>query len=102
MATQPHKEPYTFMCTCDPFKEPDEDSGEDSDEDAGDADESPATKDGPRKKPHGEHCHCGETAASVPSHPFTLTRAGIARHHMVADMMNLRNPDAFGMHTFND
>lgn len=108
---------YEFMCICDPFnksydeEEEEDDEDEDDDEEEGDDDDgneenqnSRSKGKGPAKQAcdRGETCPCGKPSSSLPSHPYTLTRAGMAKHGTAGDMMNLRNPDEFAMYTYND
>lgn len=101
-AVQDPARAYEFMCVCDPFKGGDnaydDDSEPDDDSDASDEGEEPNRQ----SCDNGKACPCGKSAALLPSHPYTMTRAGLARYHMAGDMMNLRDPDTFAMHTFND
>jgi len=89
------------MCVCNPLQGGDEYDGEDAADD--DSDASDETEE-PNKQScdQGKTCPCGKSAASLPTHPYTMTRAGLARYRMAGNMMNLRNPDTFAMYTFND
>ncbi|KAI9151852.1 hypothetical protein HJFPF1_09063 [Paramyrothecium foliicola] len=90
---------YEFMCVCNPAQNEEEDDDDDEeDEDSSGADNIN------EKQPcdNGDKCPCGKTAASIPDHPYVVSRAGLRRHRMAGDMMDLRIPDAFAMYTFND
>jgi hypothetical protein len=112
---------YTFMCVCNPLVDDDEEEEgeeEDDDEHSSVIDEWSEDEHGsdPEDKPEkkkkklpksgpcdgGKTCPCTKTSAELPDYPFTFTRAGIGRHHAASDMMDMRNPDAMGMYTFND
>ncbi|KAH7118260.1 hypothetical protein B0J13DRAFT_652218 [Dactylonectria estremocensis] len=54
------------------------------------------------KHDKGRTCPCNKQFSELPSHPYTISKAGLARNHCAANMMNLRTPDFFAMYTFND
>ncbi|CAG9993052.1 unnamed protein product [Clonostachys byssicola] len=106
ITTKNPTEAYEFVCQCNPVKkydddEDDDEDDEDDEENPGDGEEGQAAE-AAKKCDEGKTCSCGKTAASLPSHPYTLTRAGIAKYHNAQHMIDLRNPDAFSMYTFND
>ncbi|KAH7329698.1 hypothetical protein B0I35DRAFT_420681 [Stachybotrys elegans] len=82
------------MCICNPLHRRNED--DENDEDDADGSRKNKTCDG------GKTCPCTKPASALPSHPYTVTRAGMAKHRMAGDMANLRSPDTFGMYTYND
>ena len=84
---------YKFQCVCNPFRSRDGEEAGDDDED-----EESSAKGGCGSKT----CVCGSDAAAHPTHPYTITKAGMARHHHTATMVNFRDPDAWNMYTFND
>ncbi|KAI6777977.1 uncharacterized protein J7T54_008311 [Emericellopsis cladophorae] len=91
---------YEFMCICDPTVDDDEYDEEEEGEGEGEEGEGKAGD-----KPScdgGEKCPCNKTATSLPSHPYTVTRAGLRRADMARNMAHFRNPDMFAMYTFND
>lgn len=92
---------YEFVCQCDPFRRRKDNDDPWFDEDSEDDDSEDDDIDAPVCD-SGETCPCTRTAASVPSHPYTFSRAGVARFHNAGDMANLRNPDTLNMHTYND
>ncbi|OAQ60885.1 hypothetical protein VFPPC_01928 [Pochonia chlamydosporia 170] len=102
IATQNPRLAYEFICICNPLQGRDgaynEENEAEDDCDASDENEEPNTQ----ACDKGKTCPCGKPAALLPSHPYTMTRAGLARYRMAGDMMNLRSPEAFAMYTFND
>lgn len=92
---------YEFVCQCNPFRRRKNDDDPWLDEDSEDDDAEDDHIDAPVCD-KGKTCPCTKTAASVPSHPYTFSRAGVARFHLAGDMTNLRNPDTLNMHTYND
>ncbi|KAG9254111.1 uncharacterized protein F5Z01DRAFT_674427 [Emericellopsis atlantica] len=63
---------YEFMCICDPTVDEDEYDEEEEEEEEGEGGDKPSC-DG------GKTCPCNKTAVSLPSHPYTITRAGHRR-----------------------
>lgn len=101
-STQDPSHAYEFLCVCNPLQRLD-DALNARNKAEGNGHANSKTKKPKRKAcDKGKTCPCGKSATELPSHPYTMTRAALARHHMAADMMNLRNPDAFSMYTFND
>jgi hypothetical protein len=89
---------FEFMCICNPLKSGGgDDWDEEEDEEAEGDDEEKA-----KKCDRGKTCPCTKTAASLPEHPYTFTRAGLARNTNANDMVDLRDPDTMGMYTYND
>ena len=89
-----HSHAYEFVCQCNPFRRRKNEDDDESEDDDDDDDAPPCDR--------GETCPCTKTAASQPSHPYTFSRAGVARFHVAGDMANLRNPDTLNMYTYND
>lgn len=50
----------------------------------------------------GKTCHCGKPADSLPGHSYVLSHAAVDKCRVVRNMLDIRDPDDFGMHTFND
>ena len=87
---------YKFQCVCNPFGGRDGEEATDEDEDK---DEESSARGGCGRRA----CVCGTDAATHhPTHPNTITKAGKARYHDSATMMDFRDPDAWAMYTFND
>ncbi|KAF5127127.1 hypothetical protein E5D57_008055 [Metarhizium anisopliae] len=101
-ATQNPRHAYEFICICNPLQSRyngyNKENEAEDDGDTSDENEEPNTQ----ACDEGKTCPCGKSAALLPSHPYTMTRAGLARYRMAVDMMNLRSPEAFAMYTFND
>ncbi|EFY91751.1 hypothetical protein MAC_02341 [Metarhizium acridum CQMa 102] len=110
IAMQDPRHAYESICICNPLQgrddedDDDDDASDEEDEAEDDGGASLGKNDKPTKKAcdGGKTCPCGKSAASLPSHEYTMTRAGLARYRMAENMMDLRNPDAFRMHTFGD
>ncbi|KAH8659511.1 hypothetical protein BGZ61DRAFT_433606 [Ilyonectria robusta] len=90
-ATRNLEEVYAFVCICNPVRDVDEEE----DDDNADA-ENKVWCD------KGRTCPCNKQFSELPSHSYTISKAGLARNHCAANMMNLRTPDFFAMYTFND
>ncbi|KFA45659.1 hypothetical protein S40293_11328 [Stachybotrys chartarum IBT 40293] len=97
-----------FMCVCNPLKlsedleSEDDVHSEDSEQDdnstndeAGDA--SPTET---QACDQGKTCPCTKPASELPDHPYTMTRAGLGRGALANALLDLRDPDAFLLHTF--
>ena len=108
---------YKYVLFCKPpianYRDTDDedDSGEDDDEDDededdGDGDEETADKDKDKTpKPRcdgGRTCLCGKAASEHPDHIWKLSAAGRHKFFTTRTLSDVRNPDAFGLYTFND
>lgn len=91
---------YEFMCNCNPMKSRDDDDYDEDDEE--DEEEERGNDSAKKRCDGGDTCPCGTPATSLPDHPYTISRAGIAKHRTAGDMMDFRDPDSFGMYTYND
>ncbi|PYI09786.1 hypothetical protein BO78DRAFT_458957 [Aspergillus sclerotiicarbonarius CBS 121057] len=86
---------YTYICICTrPGFNPD-DEYDSSDED-NNIPPPQSQCDG------GETCICFKPLTSHPDHPWRFTKAGLETMITYRIMIDLRDPDAFGMYTFND
>jgi hypothetical protein len=94
--TKNPKKAHEFMCICNPIKDPDEeqDNGDDNNDEGGNSSN--------KKCDRGKTCPCSKPASTIPSHPYSLTRAGMDKYNIAGDMANLRNPDTFGLYLYND
>lgn len=102
---------FEFLCIHNPLEgsdddDDDDDDNEDDDRDGEDGDDGGARKRNPKEKKQrcdkSQNCVCKKTAAALPSHAYIMTYAGLAKNSTASAMVDLRNPDAFGMYTFND
>ncbi|KAK3682805.1 hypothetical protein B0T22DRAFT_494444 [Podospora appendiculata] len=87
---------YEYVCMCQaPFQDgDDENEDEEGDEDNED--------DGGKKCDGGKTCLCDNPAADHLDRPWKLTVAGKAKTFNTRTHCDLRDPDNFGMYTFND
>lgn len=61
------------------------------------------TIDNPDKKTKcGKSCLCGKPLDDKPNHQYALTSAGLYKYKLSGTMVDVRDPDGFGMYTFND
>ncbi|KAL0943661.1 uncharacterized protein CTRU02_201548 [Colletotrichum truncatum] len=92
---------FTYVCRC-PFgtkhasQVDDDDDDEDDDENEGDKGTSKPKCDG------GKTCLCNKLAADHPDAPYVVTRAGYRKLMNQQTNCQVRDPDTFGMYTFND
>ncbi|KAI8258455.1 hypothetical protein K4K58_003281 [Colletotrichum sp. SAR11_239] len=102
------KKAFEFICRC-PWgtkrnlggEEEEEDEWEDEDED--DEDEDEKESDGPKPKCDlGKTCLCEKPAADHPDAPYIIMRAGYYKLMNQQPNVQVRDPDFFGMHTYND
>jgi hypothetical protein len=49
-----------------------------------------------------KNCLCGKPLDDKPNHPYALTSAGFYKYKLSGTMVDVRDPDGFGMYTFND
>ncbi|KAH7137570.1 hypothetical protein EDB81DRAFT_799567 [Dactylonectria macrodidyma] len=85
------EEVYAFVCICNPIRDVDEEEDDDN-----------ADAENKVRCDKGRTCPCNKQFSELPSHPYTISKAGLARNHCAANMMNLRTPDFFDIYTFND
>lgn len=114
-------EAYSYLCLCKPLHDRGSDSEDEWDEEDEDEDEENANKVGrevlkcsgyvpdiyrtQEKEPacdYGKTCVCLKPAAEHPEHPWVITRAATHKLNTLRIMGSLRNPDGFGMYTYND
>ncbi|PWY96182.1 hypothetical protein BO94DRAFT_570544 [Aspergillus sclerotioniger CBS 115572] len=82
---------YTYICICTrPGSNPNDDLSESNEE------EIPPECDG------GKTCVCFKPLPEHPDHPYTFSKAGLEKMITYRIMIDLRDPDSFGMYTFND
>jgi hypothetical protein len=58
-----------------------------------------------KNDPHcdgGATCPCMDPLAEHPEAKYCISRAGMQRFNMIRGMLPYRDPDSFGMYTFND
>lgn len=79
----------------------DEDSEGDEDEDGSDA-AGKSPKKSKSKCDGGRTCVCHKPADELPDHEFLITYAGFRKWIAQLSMGPLRDPDVFGMYTYND
>lgn len=113
LAVQDVAHANSYICICKPsFIEShstDEDSEADS-EDNEDIEDNDEDEDKPEKvadndKPKcdgGKKCPCQKPATEHPEHRWIVTYAGFRKWIVQDTMIAVRNPDLFGMYTFND
>ncbi|KAJ5532548.1 hypothetical protein N7494_009100 [Penicillium frequentans] len=98
-------EAYDYICLCKPFhrwgSDGDDEEDEEDDEDE-DEDEDDAEKEKEAPCDIGKTCVCFKPAAEHPEHPWVITNAATWKLRTLNIMISMRDPDAFGMYTYND
>lgn len=90
-ATRNLGEVYAFVCIYNPIQDKNEE------EDNNNADtENKVWCD------KGRMCLCNKQFSELPSHPYTISKAGLTRNYCAANIINLRTPDLFAIYTFNN
>ncbi|KAK3998164.1 hypothetical protein QBC44DRAFT_376032 [Cladorrhinum sp. PSN332] len=102
-----HTKAYKYVCICElPFDDGGDDDDDDDEEEDDDDEEDNEEEEGQKEKKKpcdgGKSCMCDKPAADHPEHPWKLTVAGKRKFFVQNVMCSLRNPDSFGMYTFND
>lgn len=106
-------EAYSFVCLCQPPFDNGEDSDDDeddfeTDEDDEEDDEEDGGEDEHAEKKKrvqcdgGKTCLCDKPASEHPDHIWQMSVAGKAKFFNQRVHSALRDPDSFGMYTFND
>lgn len=114
-------EAYAYLCLCKPLHDRGSGSEDEWDEEDEDEDEENANKVSrevlefsdsvfdiyrtQEKKPAcdgGKTCVCLKPAAEHPDQPWVITRAATHKLNTLRIMGSLRDPDGFGMYTYND
>jgi len=85
---------YSFSLLCKGLS-PDDDDDDDEEEEEEDPEPKPRC-DG------GKTCLCDKPIADHPDHPWKFSTAGKTKFLVQHTMCDLRDPDNFGMYTFND
>ncbi|KAI0112263.1 hypothetical protein GGR51DRAFT_508660 [Nemania sp. FL0031] len=83
----------------------DDDEGEDSETEEGDEEEEDEADDDEERlgqRCSKKKCVCFKPLASSPEHPWVISWAGFRKFNNQFTQTNLRDPDNFGMYTFND
>ncbi|KAK0701213.1 hypothetical protein B0T21DRAFT_388296 [Apiosordaria backusii] len=107
------KDPFAFALMCDaPFSngDSDDEEDEDEDEDDDDDDEEEASSNNNKNNDNGDKpkcdggkkCYCTQLYDDHPEHPYVMTRAGKCMLIDLRSHCEIRDPDNFGMYTFND
>ncbi|KAH9883568.1 hypothetical protein F4778DRAFT_775118 [Xylariomycetidae sp. FL2044] len=95
---------YAFITICTPrysgADEDDDDGDGDGDGDDDDDDDDVESGDGPKCGKKG--CVCFKSPEENPEQPWIISRAGHRKFYTQFIHAALRDPDAFGMYTFND
>ncbi|KAI1349420.1 hypothetical protein F5Y01DRAFT_187286 [Xylaria sp. FL0043] len=124
MVWKDEEKAYSYITLCQPFYVDDdgsEDEEEDDDDDsAGDVsdkdDEDKGEEEGEEDEEEGDagegkrlgppcgkkHCKCFKPYAANPDHPWVISWAGYEKFTNQFLHMFVRDPDRFGMYTFND
>ncbi|KAI0804956.1 hypothetical protein GGR55DRAFT_308713 [Xylaria sp. FL0064] len=122
MVWKDEEKAYSYITLCQPFYIDDDDDSdeeeEDDDESAGDVsdkeDEDESEEEGQGdEEEEGEgkrlgprcgkkHCKCYKPYATNPDHPWVISWAGYKKFTNQFLHMFVRDPDRFGMYTFND
>ncbi|KAH0428330.1 hypothetical protein CcaCcLH18_09102 [Colletotrichum camelliae] len=103
------KKAFEFICRC-PWGTKrnlgggeEEGEGDWEDEDEEDEDEDEEEGDGPKPKCDlGKTCLCEKPAADHPDAPYVIMRAGYYKLMNQQPNVQVRDPDFFGMYTYND
>ncbi|KAF3273340.1 hypothetical protein TWF970_009126 [Orbilia oligospora] len=82
----------------DEDEEDEEDEDEDEDEDEGNGNSNPSR----RRCDGGRTCICNKPVEEHPDHPWKITFAAKRKFFNQRSHCSLRDPDCFGMHTYND
>ena len=91
---------YEYECWCRPPL--DQDDSEDDEEDDEDKMDEDSDDDSESGCDDGKTCLCHKSPKDHPDHPYILTKAGRHKFFTQYDMMSVRCPDNFNMHTFSD
>lgn len=106
MATQNPLTAYNFVCFCQaPFPNGDDSDDEEEKEEEDGDEEGDDAKIASSKRPRcdgGETCLCEKPASEHPNHIWKLSVAGRRLYFTQHIHFELRDPDSFGMYTFND
>lgn len=95
---------HGYMCLCK-LPHDDEDDEEDEGDDEGPEESEGEARPGEGKRPRcerGRACVCFKPLAGRPDHKKSVSRAGYKLLGYQVTLASLRNPDSFGMYTFND
>ncbi|KAI1139469.1 hypothetical protein F5Y05DRAFT_378997 [Hypoxylon sp. FL0543] len=100
---------YSFITICSPIQgeedededEDDEDGEDEEDDNDNDVDE---TDDDARGGPKcgKKDCICFKPVRENPDHPWIISQAGYRKYYTQHIHLSLRDPDSFGMYTYND
>ncbi|KAK1753692.1 hypothetical protein QBC47DRAFT_326192 [Echria macrotheca] len=94
-------EAYSFTLLCQPpFPNSDEDDEDDEEDEEDEEEEDEAPK--KQRCDGGKTCICSKPASEYPDHPWKLSVAGKTKYFIQHTQCDLRDPDNFGMYTFND
>lgn len=119
LAVQDAQKANTYKCICRPpflrneddeDEDEDEDGYDDTDEEGEEGDDDDDNNDNDEKKNKskktrcdgGRSCLCHKPASEHPTHDWILTYGGYRKFVAQLQMSDLRNPDNFGMYTYND
>ncbi|KAI2601846.1 hypothetical protein GGR54DRAFT_626707 [Hypoxylon sp. NC1633] len=86
---------YSFVTICSPLRNEDDDDEEDEDKE--DDDKKEAGEGCGRK-----NCVCLKPVNENPEHPWVISHAGYRKYVTQRIHLQLRDPDNFGMYTYND
>ncbi|KAJ5110531.1 hypothetical protein N7532_001066 [Penicillium argentinense] len=87
---------YAWLTACKQLLENGTLEGEDDEDDEDEEGKNDPHCDG------GATCPCMDPVAEHPEAKYCISRAGMQRFNMVREMFQYRDPDTFGMYTFND
>lgn len=103
MATQNPLTAYNFVCFCQaPFPNGDDSDDEEEEDDEDEENDAEPTSNKRPRCDGGETCLCDKPASEHPDHIWKLSVAGKRLYFTQHIHFELRNPDSFGMYTFND
>lgn len=106
LAVQDVERANSYICICKPYflRGDDEDDEDDSEDDGEDEDAEPKPANGGEqvKCDGGDKCPCQKPPSEHPEHDCIVTYAGFRKWIAQRSMAAVRNPDVFGMYTYND
>lgn len=101
---------YSFVTICPPIQDDEDEDDEEEDEDSEEEEREEQdeardqTEKGGRAGPKcgRKGCQCFMPAEEHPDHPWVVSQAGYRKYTTQLIHLELRDPDNFGMYTFND
>lgn len=113
-AVQDRDKANAYRCICqppflradyDPYLDDDDDNDDDNDDEGSEGEDGNEDKDEKKKKAKcdgGRSCVCNKLSSEHPEHDWVLTFGGYQKFLTQYTMADVRDPDNFDMHTYND